>query len=70
MAKDVERIIGALEAKLDILHEDIKGIREEVEVLKKEMTQRGVIYKIAGWGLGIATAIITMLINIGLTTHK
>ncbi len=70
MAKDVDRIIGHLEAKLDTLHEDIRGIREDVDALKTEMTQRGVIYKIAGWGLGIATATITMLINIGLTTHK
>ncbi len=68
MTKSHDRILGQLEAKLEELHTDVKSIRRDVDSLKKDFIERGVVYKIMGWACGILSIAGVTLLKFLLTT--
>ena len=70
MAKTNERVLGQLEAKLQELHEDIKGLRADVEELKKDFIQRGTMYKVVSWAVGIVITTGIALFSGSLSGHR
>lgn len=57
------KLLGALEAKLESLHEDIRDLKVEVVQLKEDFIQRRAIYKAALYVLGGLSAVVGWIMN-------
>lgn len=58
-----DRLLGALEAKLEELHADIRDLKTEVSALKADFIKRQMVYKLALWFVSVLAGLVGWILQ-------